>query len=138
MMENDKDIDLATSEWLKKLPFEEPSDAFSRNVMNSVYALETKKVNDNISYWWFLLVIPVLIAAGWYLSTVPSFGNRISEIWGTAQANYTALNTEVGSIFIYLKTMTISPFIILIFLAALSLLLIEDIFSKSRHKLNAE
>ena len=136
-MENDKNIDQATSEWLKKLSLDEPSDSFLRNVMHSVYALEKKKSND-INYWWFLLLIPVLLAGCWYLSTLPAFVERLTEIWSGIQNYYYSLNADFGDIFTRLKKITISPVVILIFLAVLSLLIVEDIFSKSRHKLNAE
>lgn len=136
MMEND--IDKASSEWLKKLSPEEPSGNFSRNVMQSIYALESRKEKD-FNYWWFLTLLPVLGAGIWYLFTFPIFTRSLTNWWAVALNYYNGLNTSFGDFFSKIKGLSISPMIILGFLAILSLLVIEDIFSKSRKtKLNTE
>lgn len=137
-MDEEKDIDLATSGWLNKMTLDDPSENFSRNVMSSVYALETKTSEDNINYWWFLVLIPVLVGGGWYLSTLPEFMAKLTQIWNSTAEHYNSLNSGFGDFFGRFKDLSISPVVILIFLAILSLLIIEDIFSKSRHKLNAD
>jgi len=138
MMENETNIDKITAGWLKKVKAEEPSDRFAVNVMQSIYKLQNEKSSDEINYWWFLILIPVFVAGGWYLSTLPAFMAKLSEIWITSLNFYNSLNSSFGEMFSNLKNITISPFVILGFLAILSLLVVEDIFSKSRHKLNAE
>lgn len=139
-MENDKHIDRVADEWLKKMSLDDPSENFSRNVMQSVFTLsrESAKKDDNINYWWFLLLIPVFAAAGWYLSTIHGYAEKFSLIWTSIQSYYFSLNSGFGEFFSRVKGISISPVIILVFLAILSLLVIEDIFSKSRQKLNAE
>ncbi len=137
-MENETNIDKITAGWLKKVKAEEPSDRFAVNVMQSIYKLQNEKSSDEINYWWFLILIPVFVAGGWYLSTLPAFMAKLSEIWITSLNFYNSLNSSFGEMFSNLKNITISPFVILGFLAILSLLVVEDIFSKSRHKLNAE
>lgn len=136
--DNDKDIDMAASGWLKKIPLDEPSEHFTKNVMSSVYALENYKPLSNKGYWWFLLLIPVLVAGGWYLSSLPEFIARISDILTSVRNSYTSLNAGFGEFFGRFREISISPVVILIFLAVLSLLVVEDIFSKSRHKINAD
>lgn len=136
--DNDRDIDLATSGWLKKLKPDDPSEDFSRKVMDSVYALQTQQKEGHFNFWWLLLLLPVFAAGGWYLSAYTTFTGQVNDFWMTIRDYYYSLNSGVGDFFIQLKKVSISPFIILIFLAALSLLLIEDIFSKNRNKQNSE
>jgi hypothetical protein len=137
-MENDKDITAATSKWLQKLSFDEPSENFQKNIMQSVFALERKKENDNLSYWWFLLLIPAFVAGGWFLSTISGISVNLSGAWQSIQEYYFSVNTGMGEFFNRIKSINISPAIILIFLAVLSLLIVEDIFSKSRQKLKTD
>lgn len=135
-MENDKEITAATSKWLQKLPFDEPSENFQRNVMQTIFALDAKKENDSLSYWWFLLLIPAFVAGGWFLST--SISVNLSGAWQSIQEYYFSINSGMGEFFHRIKSINISPAIILIFLAVLSLLVVEDIFSKSRQKLKTD
>lgn len=136
MMENDVNIDKLTARWLKKIEPEEPSDTFANSVMQSVFALKVEKPFNRANYWWFLLFIPVLVAGGWYLSTLPEFVTKVAAIWESILNYYHGLNAYFASIFIRIKSMTISPMIILGFLAVLSLLIIEDVFSKNRDSSN--
>lgn len=136
MMEND--IDKESSEWLKKLSLEEPSGDFSRNVMQSVYALENRK-EKAFNYWWFLSLLPLLVGVIWYLFTIPVFAKNLTNWWTLALNYYNGINSSFGDFFSKIKGISISPMIILGFLAILSLLIIEDIFSKSRKtRLNTE
>lgn len=137
-MDEEKDIDQATSGWLKKMTLDDPSENFSKQVMNSIFALNAKKSEDNFNYWWFLLLIPVLVAGGWYLSTLPEFMAKLTQFWTATTGYYNSLNSGFGEFFGSLKGISISPIVILIFLAVLSLLIIEDIFSKSRHNVKAD
>ena len=137
-MDEDKNIDRATSGWLKKMTLDDPSENFSKNVMNSIYALEVKTSEDNFNYWWLLLLIPVFGAGGWYLSTLPEFMAKLTMFWTSTVEYYNSLNSGFGEMFGRLKGISISPVVILIFLAVLSLLIIEDIFSKSRHNVKAD
>jgi hypothetical protein len=138
MTEQEKDIDMITSGWLKKLQPEDPSEEFSRKVMDSVYALRGQKQENHISLWWLLLLLPVLAAGVWYLYNYTTFMDQVNGSWMNIRNYYNSLNSNVGDFFLHMKKVTISPFVILIFLAALSLLLIEDIFSKNRNKQNSE
>lgn len=138
MDNNDKDIDRVTSAWLEKLALEEPSEGFSKNVMGSIYALNQNKLDDKFNFWWFLPAIPVLIAGGWYLSTLPGFMVKLNIYRTWIIEFYDTLNSGFGEIFGQVKQISISPFVILIFLAILSLLVIEDIFSKSRQNLKPD
>lgn len=138
MMENNKEFDSVASEWLKKLPLDEPSDNFSLNVMQSVYALESNKEKGGFNYWWLLALIPVLAGLGWYLSSAPAFSEYFSSIWDSFQDYYNSLNVSFGEKVGSVKNISISPLVILGFLAILSLLVIEDIFKSKHTKVNAE
>lgn len=137
-MDEDKNIDRATSGWLKKMTLDDPSDNFSKNVMNSIYALDARSSEDHFNYWWLLLLIPVFGAGGWYLSTLPEFLAKFTNVWTSITEYYNSLNSGFGEVFGSLKGISISPIVILIFLAILSLLIIEDIFSKSRQNVKAD
>jgi hypothetical protein len=134
----DNDIEKASSDWLKKLSPEEPSGNFTRNVMQSIYALESRK-ERYFNYWWFLTLLPVFVGGIWYLTTIPAFTTRMMAWWEAVVNYYQALDSYFGDVLSKVKSISISPVIILGFLAILSLLVIEDIFSKSRNtKLNTE
>ncbi|HEX3008801.1 MAG TPA: hypothetical protein VHO90_14430 [Bacteroidales bacterium] len=134
MMENNRDIEEAVSGWMKKLSFDEPSKGFSGDVMQSVYALNKSKAKNRFGYW-FLVLVPILAACGWYLSLQPAFVAKFKIIWSEVQNYYDTLNSSVGEMVGQLKDISISPIVILIFMAILSLLIIEDIFSTKRHKM---
>jgi hypothetical protein len=135
-MENN--IDKITEGWLKNLETEEPSSSFTANVMQSVYALNNA-TEKSFNYWWLLTSIPVFAAGGWYLSTLPLFMEKFNKFVFVLNSYYQAGNSTFADIFKSFKSITISPIIILGFLAVLSLLLLDDIFKKSKdNKLKAE
>lgn len=139
MTENESNIDKLTAGWLKQMNPEDPSSGFSGKVMQSIYALKGEKDPGKHNYWWFLLLIPIFAAGGWYISTIPAYAIRINDIIHTITEYYYSMNASFGEIFTRIKSISISPLLILGFLALLSLLLIEDIFRKSRNtKLPAE
>jgi hypothetical protein len=135
-MENN--IDKITEGWLKNLEAEDPSSSFTANVMQSVYALNNS-TQKTFNYWWLLTFIPLLAAGGWYLSTLPAFMEKFNAFVTVLKNYYEAGNATFGDIFKSFKSISISPMVILGFLAVLSLLLLDDIFKKSKDsKLKAE
>jgi len=137
MMKDDLNIDNISAKWMGKAGLDEPSVFFTDNVMQHVLELSQAKPPINkFVYLWYLLFIPVLIAGGWYLSTIPEFMLKISTLWKGIQDYYLTLNIGLANTVHHIKSITISPIIVLGFLAVLSLLIIEDIFSKTKTSSN--
>jgi hypothetical protein len=133
MSDNRPDTKDELKKWMGKIKWEEPSDQFTNHVMQSVLALSTeeKKVARN-GYYWLLMLLPFLIALGWYITTLPELSIKMLKVWVAVVQYYTLINSNINNVFTHFKNITISPLLILGFLAILTLLLLDDIFIKAK------
>ncbi|NJK94193.1 MAG: hypothetical protein HC905_03990 [Bacteroidales bacterium] len=113
MMENNLDIEKVTDGWLRNLEADDPPTGFNGRVMQSIYELQPAKAPYTFNYLWLLLLLPLLGAAGWYLSTFPAFVSRVTLVVSTITHYYNSANTAFGDMFTSIKNISISPMIIL-------------------------
>ncbi len=136
MLRNDDELDRLTGELMRKSGTEEPSINFTESVMQSVKAVQAPVREINIlKYFWTLPFIAITIVGGWYLFTLSSFTDRLLKYYDAG----IALSSNVFAFSVQfiqgVKNFTYSPIILISFIAALSLLLIDFIYSRKKYQL---
>ena len=131
MKKSDKILEQLTSRHIKSLEPDEPSADFTLKVMQSI-ALETKPefVEQQKNYWWLLIFVPVLTAITWYcIVALKLAGYRLFSL----ENNFKPFIAPFIELFSKLKGITLSPLLMVSFIAILSLLLIEDLTKRVKH-----
>jgi len=137
MVHDEKGLDQITGNIMRQSAIDEPSAAFTAGVMQSVLALKVPAEKARVNrmwYYWFLLLVPVFAAGGWYLSVntnaITKFLNYTNPL--------TILIKSVFSVFVgffnQIGNISISPFLLICALAILFLLLIESLFSIRKYQ----
>ena len=136
MLRNDDELDRLTGELMRKSGTEEPSFNFTESVMQSVKAVQAPVREINIlKYLWALPILAITIGGGWYLLTLPAFTDRLLKYYDAGIAVSSNVFTFAVQFIQGVKNFTYSPIILIGFIAALSLLLIDFIYSRKKYQL---
>ncbi len=135
MVQDENGLDQITGKVLKQTGYNEPTGQFTDRVMESILLAHIpveKSTAKRQQYLWFLLLIPILAAAGWYLSTDAGalkklivYIEPLSIIFHSFIAAFTGLFSIVDSI-------SLSPFVLKTGLAISFLLVIESFYTKRK------
>jgi hypothetical protein len=133
-MKNNKTIEEITSGWIKNLRPDEPSADFTQKVMQSILsenqpAYSTRQRN----YFWLIGLIPVIIIISWYLLVIFHLTGYIDHLWISVTRFIQPVLSDVLSLFIQLKSISIQPSILITLIAILFLLIIEEFVSRTKH-----
>jgi len=134
MKKNDKTIDRLTSKQIRNLGLDEPSADFTLKVMQSI-ALERQPdiIEKPRKYWWLLVFVPLITAIAWYCMVTFKLIGYGSMVLTSTENNIKPYIASFIDLFAKLKSLTISPFLIVSFIAVLSLLIIEDLTARMKH-----
>jgi hypothetical protein len=133
-MKNNKTIEEITSRWIKNLGPDEPSADFTQKVMQSILsenqpAYSSRQRND----FWLLGLIPVIIIISWYLLVIFHLTGYIDHLWISVTKFIQPVLSDVLSLFIQLKSISIQPSILIGLIAILFLLIIEEFVGRTKH-----
>jgi hypothetical protein len=132
---NEENLDQVTGKLIKETGIEEPSALFTERVMQSVIAFHQPREETNaFHYKWLLVVIPVLISGGWYLTTFPLIMNKFLKILDSVGQYFNSLFSGLVNTFQQLGNISISPIVIMGSLAVLSLLVIDAILTRKKYQ----
>ncbi len=129
-MNNKKNIEELTSERIKNVGLEEPSADFTSKVMQSVVLLPQPKIEKKLINYRYLIIAPVLIGLIWLSMVIFKLTDYIIMYWQFLRNGIRPLMTSLIDIFIQLKS--VSPIIIISFIAVLLLLVIEEVVSRKK------
>lgn len=133
---NDENIDQVTGKLIKKTGLEDPSELFTERVMQSVIAIQQPKEETNtFQYKWLLLLIPVAVSGGWYLTTFPVIMNKFLKILDSIGLFFNSIFSGLVNAFQQLGNISISPIVIIGSLAVLSLLVIDAILTRKKYQI---
>jgi hypothetical protein len=131
MKKNEKSIEQLTSKYVKSLGQDEPSADFTLKVMQSIaFGTQPEFVEQQKNYWWLLIFVPILTAITWYsIVALKLTDYRLLPL----EYNMKPFIAPFIELFSKLKGITLSPFLMVSFIAILSLLLIEDLTKRLKH-----
>jgi hypothetical protein len=134
MKKNDKSIDRLTSKQIKNLGLDEPSPDFTFKVMQSIALEPQPEIGIKPrKYWWLLVFVPVITAIAWYCMVTFKLIGYGLLVLTSAENNIKPYIASFIDLFAKLKSLTISPFLIVSFIAIISLLIIEDFTARMKH-----
>jgi hypothetical protein len=131
MKKNDKILEQLTSRHIKSLGQDEPSADFTLKVMQSIaFEPQPEFVEQQKNYWWLLIFVPAITAIAWYcIVTLKLADYRLLSL----ENNMKPFIAPFIELFSKLKGITLSPLLMVSFIAILSLLLIEDLTKRVKH-----
>lgn len=136
MIHNEEDLNRITGKLVRKTGIEEPSALFTERVMQSVFAVQPpKEEHQTLQYFWFLLAVPLLFGAGWYLTTLPEIMNKFLKYFDPIELFFYSVFSFIADFFQKLGSIFISPSLIIGSLAVLILLVIETIITRKKYQL---
>jgi hypothetical protein len=133
-MENNKTIEEITSGWIKNLGPDEPSADFTQKVMQSI-VIEKQPADSSRkrNYLWLTGLIPVVIIISWRLLVIFHLTVYIDRLWISVTRFIQPVLSDVLSLFIQLKSISIQPSILIGLTAILFLLIIEEFVGRTKH-----
>lgn len=135
-MKNNKTIDELTFRRIKNLRPDEPSVDFTQKVMQSILSeVKSSYTLPGRYRFWLMGLIPVILISGWYLFAILQWTGHIDTLWIAATALLQPLINIFRSLFMQLESLRIPPAILFIFVAILSLLVVEEFFDRKRQLL---
>ena len=133
-MENNKTIEEITSGWIKNLGPDEPSADFTQKVMQSiVIEKQPAYFSRKRNYLWLTGLIPVVIIISWRLLVIFHLTVYIDRLWISVTRFIQPVLSDVLSLFIQLKSISIQPSILIGLTAILFLLIIEEFVGRTKH-----
>jgi hypothetical protein len=133
---NEEIFNEITGKLVEKTSIEEPSSLFTERVMQSVFALEPQVVKSKKSYYsLIIIVIPVLIAGGWYLSGFPAISSKVAEILTFMGLYSNRFFSVFAATFHQLAAISMSPIVLIGSIAIFILLLIETLLTRKKYQL---
>ena len=135
MILNEDDLDRIAGKLVKKTGTDEPPAQFTDRVMQTVFALEPQIVKSKTKYFlWLLMVIPLLIAGGWYLSGFPEIINKLMNISAFIRLYFISVFTGLAKSYHHLSNISISPIVVIGSIAVFILLMIETFLTKNKYQ----
>jgi hypothetical protein len=136
MILNEDDLDRITGDLVKKIGTEEPSRLFAERVMQSVYAVHSPgKKPVRIHYYWLFLIVPAIIAGGWYLSAIPELMAKSLKIYYAINLYFNSILTGLANTLHHLISISVSPLVLIGAMAVFFLMLIEAILTRKRFQI---
>jgi hypothetical protein len=136
MIHNEEDLNRITGKLVKKTGMEGPSTLFTERVMQSVFAVQPPiEKYRTLQYLWFLLAVPVFIAACWYLTTLPEIMNKFLKYIDALGIFFYSIFSFIAEFVQKLEGLSKSPTILIGSLAVLILLVIETILTRRKYQL---
>jgi hypothetical protein len=133
-MNNNKTIEEITSGWIKNLGTDEPSADFTQKVMQSILSENQPAYSSRQrNYFWLIGLIPVIIIISWYLLVIFHLTVYIDHLWISVTRFIQPVLSDVLSLFIQLKSISIQPSILITLIAILFLLIIEEFVGRTKH-----
>jgi hypothetical protein len=133
-MKNNKTIEEITSGWIKNLGPDEPSADFTQKVMQSILSeKQPAYFSRQRNYFWLTGLIPVIIIISWYLLVIFHLTGYIDHLWISVTKFIQTVLSDVLSLFIQLKSISIQPSILIGLIAILFLLIIEEFAGRTKH-----
>jgi hypothetical protein len=133
-MKNNKTIEEITSRWIKNLGPDEPSADFTQKVMQSILPEnQPAYTSRQRNYFWLIGLIPVIIFISWYLLVIFHLTGYIDHLWISVTKFIQPVLSDVVSLFIQLKSISIQPSILISLIAILFLLIIEEFVGRTKH-----
>ena len=129
-MNNKKNIDELTSERIKNMGLEEPTADFTKKVMQSIALVPQPKMEKKQINYWYLLIAPAAVGLIWFSMATFKLTDYVIIYWQFFKHSVHPYMTSLIDIFIQLKS--ISPVIIISFIAVLILLVIEEVLSRKK------
>ena len=134
MRKTDKTIENLTSNRVKKIGLEEPSADFTIKVMKSIVLENQPEYSaQQINYWWVLALVPLFTALGWYIVVFLKLSEHIFHFYVSLHIVIQPFITGFILLFNQLKNISISPLLLVSFLAILSLFTIEEFVHRIKH-----
>ena len=135
-MKKNKTIDELTFHHIKSLGFDEPSAGFTQKVMQSVSKeYQTIHTEKKRNYVWLISLIPLSIILGWSLLAMLDGTAYVYRLWITATSSLQSIFSLFSPVSHQLKNLSVQPMIVIIFIAMLSLLVIEEFISRAKKTL---
>ena len=133
-MNNDETIEEITSGWIKNLASDEPSADFTQKVMQSIISEKQPAYSSRQrNYFWLTGLIPVIIIISWCLLVIFHLTGYIDHLWISVTRFIQPVLSDILSLFIQLKSISIQPSILIGLIAILFLLIIEEFVSRTKH-----
>ena len=138
MVHDEKSLDQITGKILKQSGIGEPSVQFTDRVMESILAAQVpveRTVVRKLQYLWLVLILPVIAALVWYLSSHAVAFKKVMLYVEPLSILFNAVTSAFAGFFSMIGTISISPFILKAGLAISFLLVIESFYTirKSLH-----
>ena len=135
MAHNQDGLDRLTGKLMKQAGTDEPSGNFTDRVMQSVLAVQTlKQESKTQQYYWFLLFVPVVSAAGWYLSTLPGIMMKILEYIESVKLFFLSVFSILTGLVQNLENIAKTSALQIGFLAILFLLVFETLLTRKKYQ----
>jgi hypothetical protein len=133
-MKNNKTIEEITSGWIKNLGTDEPSADFTQKVMQSILSEKQPAYSSpKRNYLWLTGLIPAIIIITWCLLVIFHLTGYIDSLWISVTKFIQLVFSDVLSLFIQLKSISIQPSILIGLTAILLLLIIEEFIGRTKH-----
>ena len=135
MKTNDKTLDKLITGRIKNLGLEEPSADFTFKVMQSIASEPSVYVVKQRNYRWVWALVPILIGFAWYSLVFFELTGYISRLWATIISTTQTYVTSLIPMMDQFRHLSIPPFLLIGFIAILTLLTIEELISRPKHTL---
>jgi len=129
-MKKDKTIEKLTVLMIKNLGLDEPSADFTVKVMQSIALEAQPEYLVQRNYWWLLGLIPVFTAISWYFIVLFRLSGYVIQFLTSFLTIVQPFIAQFLSLFTQLKNLSISPLLLIGFIAVLSLLTIEELATR--------
>jgi hypothetical protein len=135
MIHTNEDLDRITGKLVMQSGTEEPSGLFTERVMQSVLAAKAPVKTTSFNYYWLLLTIPVIIAVILYLTVSPVLMNKFVKFLDPIILLIQSSASFIMNFIHRLLDISVSPMVLIGSFAALSVLVIESLFTMKKHQL---
>jgi hypothetical protein len=132
MNKTDHSIEELTAKRIKKLGLDEPSANFTLKVMEHITLEKQPEIlSQRINFWWFALT-PVLAGITWYALVLLKPMGYFNKLWLSVLNFFQTFIDLFLSLVTNLKSISISPLLLVGFTAIFSLMTLEEIVHRMK------